>query len=262
MPSPAPAMPAPQSSTPRPRHDVALTSAWLRDGTRLLVDAVATLPDEGLREPSVLPGWSRAHVVAHLARNAEALGRLAAWARTGVETPMYVDAATREADIERTAQQPPDALRDDLAVTAADLDRTLAGLDGRAWQATVRAGAAGREVRAAVLPWLRVREVWLHRVDLDEPGSDAAAVLGAAPPALLDELLADVTGTLSADPSCPRVSLVSDDRDAPVPFGPEGANDPVTVRGTTAALLLWVAGRTDGRDLVTTGALPPLPRWL
>ncbi|MGJ7440761.1 maleylpyruvate isomerase N-terminal domain-containing protein [Aquipuribacter sp. MA13-6] len=271
---------------------MALTSAWLGDGTRLLVDAVAGLPDDGLRGRSRLPGWSRAHVVAHLARNAEALGRLAAWARTGVETPMYPDPATREADIERTAQQPPAALRRDLSASAADLDQALAGLDEPAWQATVRAGAAGREVRATVLPWLRVREVWLHRVDLDEPGTDGAAVLGAAPPALLDELLADVTGTLSADPACPRLLLEADDRDVVVPLGPDGPAradhaaadhaaadhaaataradqvdaadrvDPTVVRGSTVGLLLWLTGRSDGRGLVRAGALPPLPRWL
>ncbi len=37
----------------------------------LLVAAVASLTDEGARSPSLLPDWTIAHVIAHLARNAD-----------------------------------------------------------------------------------------------------------------------------------------------------------------------------------------------
>ena len=91
----------------RARHDLATTRAWAADGTRLVVAALADLRDDGFPAPSLLPGWTRAHVVAHLARNAEALTRLATWARTGVETPMYVSPEQRDAEIETSARQPP-----------------------------------------------------------------------------------------------------------------------------------------------------------
>ena len=45
----------------------------LEDATRRLVRTVDELSDEDLSAPSLLPGWSRAHVVAHLALNAEGL---------------------------------------------------------------------------------------------------------------------------------------------------------------------------------------------
>ena len=70
------------------RQDVSVTLPWMGAGTEFLLRAVGALPDDALALPSRLPGWTRAHVVAHVARNAEALGRLARWAATGVETPM------------------------------------------------------------------------------------------------------------------------------------------------------------------------------
>jgi len=243
------------------RHDVTLTRGWVSEGTRLLLDAVDRLPDESLGGPSRLPGWSRAHVLAHVARNGEALGRLARWARTGVETPMYPDRATRDADIERTARQDPASLRLDLTVTATALDRALDGLDERTWGASVRAAASGREVRTTVVPWLRVREVWLHRVDLELPGAEGAGALAAAPDDLVDELLADVAGTMSIHAACPRVVLAPGDRDAAVPIGSPG-DDRTTVGGSSVDLLLWVTGRSGGHGLVTAAGLPPLPRWL
>ncbi len=40
--------------------------------TTRYLQALTVLDDESVRRPSVLPGWSRAHVVAHLSRNADA----------------------------------------------------------------------------------------------------------------------------------------------------------------------------------------------
>ncbi len=45
------------------------------------------LEEAALVEPSLLPGWSRGHVVAHVALNAHSNVNLMNWARTGVETP-------------------------------------------------------------------------------------------------------------------------------------------------------------------------------
>ena len=69
--------------------------AWARYAHDELLAALDRLPDRDFAGPSLLPGWTRAHVAAHLAHNAEGLGRLATWAATGVETPMYPSAAAR-----------------------------------------------------------------------------------------------------------------------------------------------------------------------
>jgi len=143
------------------RADIAVTLPWMGAGTEFVCRVVDALPDDVLRGPSALPGWSRAHVVGHLARNAEALSRLAHWARTGEETPMYASREARAADIEASAAYPIDQLRAELISTADELDATFAGLDLLAWRATVR-NAQGRDIAATELPWMRVREVWMH----------------------------------------------------------------------------------------------------
>jgi maleylpyruvate isomerase len=55
--------------------------------TDLLLESAAGVSDEQAREPSLLPGWSRGHLLAHVGRNADSLRNLLVWARTGVETP-------------------------------------------------------------------------------------------------------------------------------------------------------------------------------
>ena len=62
--------------------------AWVAHGTRLFTEQVAGLDEQSISAPSILPGWTRKHLVAHVAANADALGNLVRWARTGERTPM------------------------------------------------------------------------------------------------------------------------------------------------------------------------------
>jgi maleylpyruvate isomerase len=237
------------------RRDVDLTLPWMGAGTGLLLRAVEALPDDALADPSALPGWSRAHVVGHVARNAEALTRLATWARTGVETPMYASAEQRAKEIETSAKATPETLRRELAETADALDSALAALDGDTWQAQVRS-AQGRAIPATELPWMRVREVWLHAVDLD-----AGVRMDDLPPEVVDSLLDDVTAVLSAREGCPAALLAPADRDRTWSLGPDDANA-VEVGGEATEVLGWLIGRSGGERLSASGDLPVLPRWL
>jgi maleylpyruvate isomerase len=243
------------------RRDTAVTLPWMGAGTELLARAVNALPDDALRAPSALPGWTRAHVVAHVARNAEALTRLATWARTGIETPMYPSREHRAAEIESSAQAPADVLREELATTAEALDGALAALDETTWQAQVRS-ALGRPIPAAEIPWMRVREVWLHAVDLD-----AGVSVTDIAPDVVDTLLDDATGTLSAAEGCPSAVLAPTDRDRTWTLGP-ASDEPLQLRGDAAQLLGWLVGRC-GPDVVEATAadgspvaVPAPPRWL
>lgn len=243
------------------RRDTSVTLPWMGAGTELLTRAVDALHDDALRAPSALPGWSRAHVVAHVARNAEALMRLVSWARTGVETPMYPSREHRAAEIESSAQAPVAVLRADLARTAAELDNALSALDDTTWQAEVRS-ALGRPIPAAEIPWMRVREVWLHAVDLD-----AGVSVAEIAPDVVDSLLDDATGTLSAAEGCPAAVLAPTDRDRTWALGPESGR-PVRVRGDAAHVLGWLVGRTGGEGVEAVTAdgdpvpVPAPPRWL
>ncbi|GAB3805550.1 maleylpyruvate isomerase N-terminal domain-containing protein [Micromonospora zhanjiangensis] len=138
---------------------------WLADGTRLFLSGLDALDDAGFDAPTGLPGWTRRHLVAHVHHNAEALSRLVRWARTGEETRMYADRAQRDAEIERGARLPVPRLRELVRASAAALAADFASLPATAWHNEV-VTAQGRTVPATEIPWLRVREVTVHAVDL------------------------------------------------------------------------------------------------
>jgi maleylpyruvate isomerase len=236
------------------RRDIDRTLPLMGAGTEFLVRAVDALPDDALREPCALPGWTRAHLVAHLARNAEALTRLATWARTGVETPMYPSPQARGDDIESSAKAPVETLRAELVSTAEDLDAALAALEERTWQSTVRS-AQGRAMPATDVPWMRIREVWLHAVDLD-----SGAALDDIPDEVVDLLLDDASAMLSTKDGCPSAVLVPTDRDRTWQLGGPGG---VAVTGPAADVMGWLIGRSDSAGVTAEGGpLPTPPPWL
>jgi maleylpyruvate isomerase len=224
----------------------------MRDGTRFFLDRMASLADDEIHTPSALPGWSRAHVIAHVARNAEALHRLLEWARTGVETPMYESAQQRDDDIETTSRRDAATLRADATATAEVLDTAVESLPPPAWRAPVRS-ARGRQMAAADVPWMRVREVWLHAIDLGA-GADVAQL----PPAVVDTMLDDVTEMFDQRADGPSLLLQPDDRDRT--WTVHSGQDVEPTKGTAAELLGWLTGRAPGTGL--SGARPQLPAWL
>lgn len=138
---------------------------WMTSGTVLMTNAVSALDDESFSAATALPGWTRRHVVAHVAANAEAIGNLVRWAATGVETPMYISAQARAAGIERGVGLAAAELKLWLAVSAEQLAVAMDRLTEDQWQQLVRT-AQGRTVPATETPWMRAREVCVHAVDL------------------------------------------------------------------------------------------------
>ncbi|MQA16335.1 MAG: maleylpyruvate isomerase family mycothiol-dependent enzyme [Pseudonocardiaceae bacterium] len=227
---------------------------WAAAGQVRLEDAVAGLPD--LAGPSRLPGWTRGHVVTHLARNADALVRLLEWARTGAENPMYASPEARNAEIEAGAGRPHAEQLDDLRRCAARFAETAGRLQPSHWEATVRT-AQGRDVPASAIGWMRVREVWLHLVDLD-----AGADIDVLPDDIAAALVRDVAGWMDSRIEQGVALRLGDDTDAaPVVFGPSGAA-PVAVSGPVPELVGWLTGRSPGTRLTAPDGLPELPRWL
>lgn len=90
------------------------TLDWVREGTAVLLAQLDRLSDDEFGAASLLPGWRRTHVLAHLSRDADALGNLLTWAATGVPTPMYSSFEQRNLDIEAGAIQSAAWLREDL----------------------------------------------------------------------------------------------------------------------------------------------------
>ncbi|GED84246.1 hypothetical protein TNCT6_13310 [Streptomyces sp. 6-11-2] len=130
-----------------------------------MLDAVAGLDEAGFSAPSVLPEWTRGHLVAHVAANADALCNLVHWAATGEETPMYASAEERVAGIAKGSTLSAEELRSWLTGSAHRLAEGLDGLTDERWQHKV-VTAQGRTVPATELPWMRAREVCVHAVDL------------------------------------------------------------------------------------------------
>lgn len=229
--------------------------AWMREGEVRFRAQLDGLTDEELRADSALPDWSRAHVAAHVARNAEAVSRLLSWARTGKENPMYPDAESRNRDIEAAASQEPDVLRADVAQSSEQFGADIEALPADAWTARVRT-FQGRDVPASFAVWMRVREVWLHLVDL---GSGVA--VESWPGDLVDALLDEVTATMSGRDDAPALQLQATDRERAWQIGAE-TDAAQEVSGKAADILAWLTGRSTGEGLATDGVLPSPPHWM
>jgi maleylpyruvate isomerase len=198
--------------------------AWVDQGTALVTASVADLDDVAWSAPSALPGWTRRHLVAHLAANAEAVGRLVHWAATGERTPMYGSPEQRADDIEKGSARSGAELRVWHEEAAATLAAAMDALSADQWEREV-VTAQGRTVPASETPWMRAREVMVHAVDLD---------LGVTFADLPDDFLA----ALAAD-------VVTKRGDVP------------EVEGPLDQRVAWLTGRRHGLD-----AAPELGPWL
>jgi maleylpyruvate isomerase len=228
----------------------------VRTSTGRLVEALAAteVTDEVLRQPSLLPGWSRGHVLTHLARNADAVRRGAEGAARGEPTAMYPDGDDgRAAEIEAGAARDSAALIADLTDAAARLDKAWSALPPAGWDCDTltRTGrlATWRLVRT------RWRELEIHWVDLllgygpaDWPAAFVAPLLPslADPDRLGPRLPAGVAVTVAATDSGQQWSA--------------GAGDPVSVRGPSWALTCWLIGRQQAVANVLADP-PTLAPW-
>lgn len=216
--------------------------------------AIGTLTDAALAEPSLLPGWTRGHVLAHMSRNADSLLNLLLWARTGIEMPQYPSVAVRDADIEAGAPRPLTVQHADFTATAHRWQAVATTMPAADWQAEVR-NRQGGTLTADQIPWMRLRETEIHHVDLDigyTPADWPAAFVAR----LLPETITDLSAKLLPE-ATPTFDIQSTDTDFIATVGPGRPHH--TVLGPATALLGWLIGRTSGSDL--TGPLPPLPSW-
>jgi maleylpyruvate isomerase len=140
-------------------------SDQIDDATQRLLGAARVIAEPDLRAPSLLPGWSRAHVLAHLARNADAMRRLLAAARSGQDRAAYASAQAREAEIQNGARLTAKELMADLADSAMALRAVTRQLPDDAWPFPVQILDSPR-FPAAQLLTRRLVEVELHHGDL------------------------------------------------------------------------------------------------
>lgn len=229
-----------------------------RHGTAYFARKLNELRDDEFDAPSLLPGWSRRHLIAHVGYNARALTRLTEWAATGIENPMYESAEARQQEIEYGATLSPPALRNLFEHAAVHLNVEWRDLPKEAWSTEVRT-VTGRLVPTSATVWMRSREVWLHAVDLDNGAS-----FTHFPANFLDHLLADVVSTWRTrqeTEDIPNFILAPTDRDESQRVS--DGEPAVLLAGTAAELARWATGRGSTGVVSPDGSpTPPAPRWL
>lgn len=228
----------------------------LRAATQRLVRTVDALPDADWSAWSLLPGWTRAHVVAHLTLNAEGLAGALEGAALGEDVPMYASDAARDDDIEALAAGPVDELRERLlgsttrfADAWTQVVQVVEATGPDVLDREVERSPGGRRFAVGQVAAARLVEVEIHHADLataytcaDWEPWFAAHLLHAA-----------------ARRPVPPGDLVA----APVDdvrrwtFG-TGA---VEVTGPMHALAWWLTGRPAEGLSCTAGSLPHVARW-
>lgn len=240
--------------------DIRKALSLVNDGTDYFSRTLDALPDSHFSGASLLPDWTRGHVAAHVAYNANALMRLAEWAVTGEEKKMYESSEGRNAEIEKGAVLPANELRALHRETAEALDAAWRELSDEEWHAKVRM-ATGPEFPTMTTIWMRTREVWLHAVDLDSGASFADF-----PSNLVDHLLANVLSAWRARQSAeeiPNFVVSPTDRGGPKSVGAIDAPDAVILKGTAVDLARWATGRGFlGITNADGGPVPAAPRWI
>ncbi|TSD50009.1 maleylpyruvate isomerase family mycothiol-dependent enzyme [Rhodococcus sp. KBS0724] len=226
---------------------------WMEHGTQLFLSGVDGLDDTSVTAPSGLPGWSRRHLLAHVAANAEALGNLVQWARTGDETPMYASADARARGIEEGSQLPAATLLAWPRSSADKLEAAMGSLADEQW-AQLIVTAQGRTVPATEIPWMRAREVCVHAVDLG-----TGVTFADLPVDFLAALGDDIVGKRSA---VPAVALRLEAVDASAAWDLPGADAPVGVAGPLADLVAYLSGRPHDLSTTDGSPVPVLPAWL
>lgn len=226
-----------------------VTAALVAAETERVVATAASLVDEEVSAPSLCEGWSRGHVLTHIARNADALARVCAVAADGVAGSMYDSDDARDREIEAGAARPAAEQAADVRESAARLSARLDSLGAEHAAVKVpRTPDGARRITVGYVPFLRLRELVYHHVDLD-----AGYTFASAPDDVVAMLLGDAVARLDHEDEPPAITLTTDEGDHFV-VG-EGTT---RVAGPRAAVLIWLArSRADG--VTFDGPVPTLP---
>lgn len=197
------------------------------------------------RAPSLCEGWTRGHVLTHVARNADGLAALVRSAVDGTGETMYPSPQARDAEIDAGADRPLAELADDVDRTARALAEQLPRLGPEHAERRLERTPGQFLVKAKNIPFMRVRELVFHHVDLlGDVG------FGDIDPAVQRLLLDEEVRRLRACDPPPDLTLRTPDGDE----WSVGAGT-ASVSGDRGALLGWL-----GRGLTTGVTGDPLPR--
>lgn len=226
----------------------------LQEASERLVRTVDGLTDEELAGPSLLPGWSRAHVVAHLALNAEGLSRAIEGVVRGEPAPVYDSDEGRDTDVRTLADRSPTELRDRLLTAVTRFADAAGRMRGDLAAEPVERTPGGPRWPAGACAAKRWVEVEVHHADLDA---------GYGPADWPDAFSAHLLGAFAERAPHWEPAFVADPVDVAGSWH-LGATDAASPRvtGPVHRIAWWVTGRGDGEGLTsTTGVLPRIGKW-
>lgn len=218
------------------------------DATARYLRELDGLTTDDLAAPSVLPGWTRAHVVAHIALHALGTSRALTGLAHGHPVPVYDSDERRDADIEAMSQAPVDRLRElsfDACGRFKDATEAIHGSDAT-WDAMIERTPHGQAFTAEGIVDARWREVEIHHADLDA-GYSPRDWPRAFTSYIFDLVLQDRGDSVDVRLHLPGGELVLGD-------GSGGS-----VAGDAGSMAYWLLGRDTGSGL--TGDRPTLGPW-
>lgn len=203
---------------------------WKTEATQRLLGSTIALTEDQWHEPASVPGWTRAHIATHLARNADYFRSLIVAAQEGLPQPELPSAADRRAELELGADRPGLEIQIDLDGACGALQRAIETTSD--WTAMVT--LSGAEVPLEVIPLARLHEVCVHHLDLN---------CGVSP----DDFPADAAAWLLrwvlfrlAEADLPRLKVIGDSVQAVLGTGDE---EPQEVHAHDARMWAWLSGR-------------------
>jgi maleylpyruvate isomerase len=226
--------------------------------TDQLLETAHALTDADVRQESRCPGWSRAHVLTHIARNADGLRNVLLAAANGGDGAFYESQAARIADIEAGSGRSAAELEADLETSANRLLEAFADTPAEALEVKVPRLKVNDDpghqymIRARKTSDLRLREVVYHHIDLDTGYTFAHA----SP----DWVVREIAESARRFADGPAVMVDAGEAGSWRYGAPDG--DAVRVSGSAADLLGWITGRERGTALTSSsGRLPDLGPW-
>lgn len=215
--------------------------------TAMMSTTIETLSTEEMAAASLCEGWSRAHVIAHLASNGRTLVKLIDWATSGEPQELYASREARDAEINELAALPREELVKKFQNAAAYFAEQCERLSGDL--AVEEVDLHGKIIPATSIVALRIAEVVIHHHDLD-----TAWTIEEADPDSQEDAVEAAVRTMRVK-NAPGMTLVTEEGDEWVIGDGE-----LKVRSDREGLIEWLA-RGQARRIEADGPIPVLPAW-
>lgn len=208
--------------------------------TQLLLGHTIAITEDQWQQPSRLPGWTRAHVASHLARNADAMRHLVRSQLVHGRGQLYPPELDRMEQIEEGSHRSALELQIDLDTSVELLHESFDQLEESGDDRLLRLSDT-IEIGAQLLPLARLGEVVVHHVDLD-CGYEMYDIDVDIATLLLQWTV--LTGAASWSQQAVSVTASSGFT------GTLGEGEPIEVTGTDQALLGWLIGRLPADTVI------------